>query len=206
MQSPMPEPVAPVRRKKPYRASVWLQPVGLAWGISRAAETQTRGRPMVYIPIGAQAAVGSHLDLIAEFTLNFGHDSCDVGNCRTFQGFWVTFGGLYHPFAGQWTRGFFVQPKLMFSSFDEQAFSHSPTANPTDFGGTSRQLHLGADIGYQLVLGYIYAAVAVGVSGGYCSNCGTDRFAPMWGHPTGRADRFNVAYNVNLLRLGTVFY
>ncbi len=197
---------APPPRKRAYSAMVWLQPVGLVFGLTRANEPGTRGRPMLYLPIGADASVNRQLDLVAEFTLNIGHDSCDLGNCRTYQGWWVTFGANWRPFDGQWVKGFFVQPKLIFSQFDEQTFKMSPSLPPVDFGGTSRQLHLGADVGYQLVLGRLYFALLVGVSGGYCANCAENRLAPMWGYATSRSNRFTVGYNLNLLRMGWVFY
>lgn len=200
------EPVAPL--KPAHRAAVWTQPVGTV--VSGLA-----GGP-VYIPVGANVPLSGSTSLGLELSLVFGtmRDKEDDVLGASPLNFWRVLAAVGPVFSlrGEPLSGPFLQPKLIALYSREPDYAFEQVLHT---GGSSLELQLGLDVGWQFAFGDWYVAPVVGLSAGYCFNCSVEGdgavepshfLAPrVYGYSTRRDSRPVVGLNLNLLRAGTSF-
>ncbi|HLL52090.1 MAG TPA: hypothetical protein VK447_01005 [Myxococcaceae bacterium] len=131
--------------------------------------------------------------------------------CPTwFWGGWLSAGVLF-PLGKSATDGFFVQPKVTASYFDQRQAGGDcvdPTATTTRW--SSVEWGLGADVGFQATLGPFYVSPLIGATVGQCIDCPAQTtvltpYTPYLGKAGERISRLSFGLNLNLLRVGFVF-
>jgi hypothetical protein len=200
-EGPKPAALAPAPLPRHVPAGgIWIHPI-------TAAAFGSAGT--LYVPVGGWIALSPEVDLAFELAPLNGTNVYD--RAETHHGVWTSLGISIHS-AEQ--EGIFVQPKVQFAWFDENydilVNRYQP---PVAFHEWSRQLTLGADVGYQVRWGALYAALMVGIWAGYGQNVPTEgpiepylRFLNIGlrsGPP--RANQPVSGLNLNLLRVGFAF-
>jgi len=126
-----------------------------------------------------------------------------------FWGGWVAAGVLF-PLGRSSTDGFFIQPKVTASYFDQTREGDSCLDAQT-VRWSSGEFGLGVDVGFQATLGPFYVAPVIGAYLAECVNCppGTTplaAYSPYVGGEAGeRLSHLTFGFNLNLLRLGLTF-
>ncbi len=203
------EPAEPVSTAQAApRAAVWTQPVGTV--VSGLA-----GGP-VYIPVGANVPLSGSTSLGLELSLVFGSMRApedDVFGAPPVN-FWRVLAAVGPVFSlrGEPLSGPFLQPKVLALYSREPEYAFEQVFHQ---GGTSLEVQLGLDAGWQFSFGDWYLAPVVGLSAGYCFNCAVEGdsglepshfLAPrVYGYSSQRDSRPVLGLNLNLLRAGTRF-
>lgn len=204
-----PRPAEPASPSSPaHRYAVWTQPVGTV--VSGLA-----GGP-VYIPVGANVPLSGSTSLGMELTLVYGsmRDPEDEKLGAPPVSFWRVLAAVGPVFSlrGEPLSGPFLQPKLIGIYSLEPAYAFGAESHSA---GSSMEVQLGMDVGWQFSFGDWYVAPVVGVSAGYCFNCAVDGgsgFEPshvlaprVYGYSQTRESLPVLGLNLNLLRAGTSF-
>ncbi len=187
--------------------AVWISPIGTVVG---AGVTGLSGGLMTawYLPVGGSVSVGSSWALVGEASLLVGSNGKDEpeNQLHRWHGFWASLGPAIQIPSTEANSSFFVQPKIQVASFTDSATFNATGINPlrsTARFGTSVQVGPAVDFGYQLTIGHLYLALALGANLGYCFNCGDSAISGVpWGISTTRSNKFTVGANFNLLRIG----
>ncbi|WP_146209581.1 hypothetical protein [Vitiosangium sp. GDMCC 1.1324] len=203
------------------RRSFWVQPIGTAvMGLALREDSA------LYLPLGANLPLGedSSTSLGIELTVMTGAMRAayehQVSSNGVVPRYWrvLAAAGPVFSLSGRPLSGPFVQPKL-FTNVSYEPEYDSDEARHT--GGTSVELHLGLDLGWQFTVGPVYIAPVLGASVGYGFNLpgggtstlsGRPSFEPsrvlaprFVGFETKRGSSPVVGANLNLLRVGAVF-
>lgn len=198
----------PVEASVPHRA-FWVQPLG-------TAVLGLLPNSAVYLPMGLNLPLGegSSTSLGVELTLTTGsmRSSHEFTSTRDIPNYWrvLAAAGPVFSLSGRALSGPFVQPKLI------THFSYEPDYIAGDFvsiAGSSVELRLGLDLGWQFTAGNLYIAPVLGVSAGYGFNMPRvgERLEPsrvlhpqLVGYSAKRGSAPVVGLNLNLLRVGAV--
>jgi hypothetical protein len=188
--------------------ALWVQPAGLAMGHFLG--------DMLYVPLGANLPLSDATSLGIEVTLVTGdmrdrYDEREDTRGTRFYRLVAAAGPLFSP-SGRGLSGFFVQPKLITMASYEPDYAYDMTRHQ---GGTSAELQLGLDVGWQFSAGNWYFAPVLGASAGYCFNCTEEREGAyqishvtppsFYGYSMTRGTRPVLGFNLNLLRVGAAF-
>jgi hypothetical protein len=202
-------PTEPATPSKPTpRVALWAQPVG-------TVVSGLTGGP-VYIPVGANVPLSGSTSLGLELSLVYGsmREPEDEVLGAAPLAFWRVLAAVGPVFSlrDEPLSGPFLQPKVIALYSREPDYAFEALAHQ---GGSSLELQLGLDVGWQFSFGDWYVAPVVGVSAGYCFDCSVDgdaTFEPshflaprVYGYSTRRDSRAVVGLNLNLLRAGTRF-
>jgi hypothetical protein len=139
--------------------------------------------------------------------------SHELTSTRDIPNYWrvLAAAGPVFSLSGRALSGPFVQPKLL------THFSYEPDYIAGDFvsiAGSSVELRLGLDLGWQFTAGNLYIAPVLGVSAGYGFNMPRvgESLEPsrvlhpqLVGYSAKRGPAPVIGLNLNLLRVGAVF-
>ncbi len=208
---PSPEAAAPLEASAPRRV-VWVQPLG-----SAALGLGLLGNSAFYLPVGMNLPLGesTSTSLGLELTLTMGsiRASNHSPGDRAFPNYWrvQAAAGPQFSLSGRPFSGFFVHPKLITHYSYEPAYGFGDNEHAA---GSSVELRLGVDVGWQFTVGDFYIAPVLGLSAGYGFNLpkAGDALEPsrvlppeFVGYSPRRRDAPVLGLNLDLLRVGTVF-
>lgn len=170
--------------------SAWVEPAGPAVMGLVAANTNASG---FYLPVGVGLKLHD-LELISSFSVAFWAPLSGANEqVVEFEG---AVGPAFHPIVGDapsWLDGFFVEPKVVLDVGGRPGVGRN-------FGCAQ----LGLDVGYQLRVGYFFAAFVAGAGLGY--GVMPTSIAGVLGLSTQPAvPRVVWSANVSFLRLGVAF-
>ncbi len=206
----VPSPIESAPAEVPRRV-FWVEPLGTAVLGLGLLESSA-----FYLPLGANLPLGeSSTSLGVELTLTMGsmRASTHQGGTQSIPPYArvLAAAGPVFSLSGRPLSGFFLQPKLI------THYSYEPAYFFGDFehaGGSSLELRLGLDVGWQFLVGNLYFAPVFGLSAGYGFNmpkAGEDlepsRVLPPGFVGYGRTRRSApvLGLNLNLLRVGATF-
>ncbi|MGA9526384.1 MAG: hypothetical protein WBV82_33330, partial [Myxococcaceae bacterium] len=181
--------------------AVWVQPLGTA--VFGAISLGGWGEGLLYVPVGATLAISDRTAVEFEAAWLSGRQGCGVpdGICRPFRGAHLSV-GLSRTILGESAlSGFFVGPKLSLESWTRDTGRGGMKGTTVVEGYSTRQILLGADIGYRRAIGNAYVAVALGASVGYAFG----RPQTLFGGEGSAESPVFLAGNLNLLRVGAAF-
>lgn len=150
--------------------------------------------PMLYVPVGINFTAGDvEWSADAAFVLLAPRGTPRLGG---FTGFWFAFGPVIHAGARP-LRGLFFTPKITIGGFR------------VNTGETTVDFLVGADFGYQVTVGRVYAALVIGASFGAGWNENDDVAGPWLNVAvplkTGQGPVLVYGVNLDVLRLGFTF-
>lgn len=205
-----PSPTESVPAKTAPRRAFWVEPVGAAiLGLGPLDLSA------FYLPIGVNLPLSetTSTSLGVELTLTTG--PMRDANHRNWDGprYWrvLAAAGPVFSLSGRPLSGLFVQPKFITHYSHEAGYGFGDSEHTA---GSSLELRLGLDVGWQFTLGDLYLAPMLGLSAGYGFNMPLvggatelSRVLPPYfmGYSPRRGNAPVLGLNLNLLRVGAVF-
>lgn len=172
--------------------STWVEPAGPAIMAIVGSNTNASG---FYVPVGVGLKLHD-FELITTISVAFWAPLNDANERQVLE-FEGSVGPVFHPIVGDspsWLDGFFVEPKVVI----DVGFRSGVGQN--NFGCAQ----LGLDLGYQLRVGYFFAALVTGAGLGF--GVMPSSIAGVLGLSTLPATpRVVWSANVSFLRLGVAF-
>jgi hypothetical protein len=182
---------------------IWTQPAPMLL-LGPSLQESIQSLRLRSLPVGVNIVTHGKA-LVLEAIIAPGSRSAECGTTRYWGG-WMAAGVLI-PLGKSATDGFFIQPKVIATYFN-QTNDGSECLDLGQAQWSTFEWDVGVDLGYQLTLGPLYVAPVIGVFAGQCFNCaeGALPTAPAFlGDVESQLRRFNVGFNLNLLRVGVVW-
>ena len=158
---------SPAAADTPMKVAVWAYPIAPVWLAATGAMTQRQ--PELYAPFGITWAWRDGVDLSAELSASTQSVWYGVGSAVDILVIGLAGGPSFRTRSSAPLSGFFVQPKLHVSSYFSRHFYYD--GRVSRFVRSSRygvEILMGADVGFQWIVGRAYLALAVGASSGAC--------------------------------------
>jgi hypothetical protein len=205
--APPPKPLPPPKPKDPRAFAPFIDVGGLAL-VSLITNSAA-----AYFPIGFQFALSDSVTWVAEGAFSINTKPPTSPFTASWRQAVLGFGPLFSTHKATEMKGLFVHPKILGVYSNERGTCCEIDAEGQEFGhvaGRSYELQLGIDAGYQFRFFEVLVAPMLGVSAGYCWNCGdrapTSLYGPrFWDTARARVNKLTWAFNVNLVRFGWVF-